>query len=203
VHDIPSCMLAKQEVLTDFSCLVLTEHASNLSRQVRMGYFCVRLLGYSSRFRLQFLFENIFRSTTASQKLFKIMQTKSNDMSYFSKKVKEFQNCFHREEQWFWKGLVRKLKLCTGRWVTLNNRKTYCMLYYEIDNTIKGQCCSWFSEILEKKFTSFLDFGNFKRYYEKFLGTACQLLLKSYRWYFESLLMKMNFPLFIHWKNCY
>lgn len=51
--------------------------------------------------------KSIFSSTIANQeKLFEIMETKSNDISYSSKKVEEFQISPLREKQGLLRGLV-------------------------------------------------------------------------------------------------
>jgi hypothetical protein len=55
---------------------------------------------------------------------------------------------------------------------------------------VKAQLSYGFHKILKLIFVSFLDFGNFERYSEKFSATAYDSLLKLYRWCFNSLLIK-------------
>jgi hypothetical protein len=67
---------------------------------------------------------------------------------------------------------------------------------------MKRQFTNRFSEILKLKLVSFLDFGNLKRYSEKFpvRPTTYEYYLKSYGIVF---FLKLNFPLFLCWRNFY
>jgi hypothetical protein len=91
-------MLDKGELLTHFSCLVL-QHSSNWSKPVskQNEYFCSSISWFSSV--ISIWFDSTFRSTTRSKKLFKIMLTKSNGISYIPKGGKE--KFFNRELQHF------------------------------------------------------------------------------------------------------
>lgn len=131
-----------------------------------------------------------------AKSLFEIMQTKCNDISYHSRKSVRISEFFNREAQQFGRVLSESEGCLQGgkeHWeftakrqqisVINNDERTYYHgLYCEIIDIVKGQLIIHFSEILELKFVSLLDF---KQYSEKIPSSAYELLLMVF-WFSSS-----------------
>jgi hypothetical protein len=65
------------------------------------------------------------------------------------------------------------------------------ILYCETIHTMKGQSTNWFPEILKLKFNAYA-FETLNTILT-FPATAFESLLKTYKWYFDSVLLKTEF----------
>jgi hypothetical protein len=198
-------MLPTWKVLTLLGCL---------RTELRNAYFCSKVSCYRSGFVL-FLFEGVFRRTTASKKRFWKYTARKRNISNCLKKLEGYQK-FMTETRASKRVLVMKWELLTRRYRTAlpvkgqgvsvkdEDREASChRLRCEMSDTIKGQLTNRVSLILKQRFLWLPDFGNFENYSDIFPGVTYELWLKLHGRYFDFVPVETGLSVIIRRKTFY